>query len=159
MKIRGHFHFSVFLILVASYVVYSASHWSFKTGFFPLAVAIPLIILTLAHLLLELFGAPEKARGPAVEAEFSNEVSPEVARCRAIAIFSWIAGFILLVFLVGFPVSVPFFILFYLRLQGGTGWWQSIGLTAAAWGFFYGIFQRLIHLQFEDGLLQSWLGL
>jgi hypothetical protein len=39
------------------------------------------------------------------------------------------------------------------------GWWQSIGLTAAAWGFFYGVFQRLVHLQFEDGLLQSWLGL
>jgi hypothetical protein len=72
---------------------------------------------------------------------------------------AWIAGFILLVFLVGFPVAVPLFMFSYLSLQDEVRWWQTIGLTAVAWGFFYFIFQRLIHLQFEDGLLQSWLGL
>jgi len=159
MKISGHVLFSVFLILVAGYAVYSASYWSFKTGFFPLAIGIPLIILALAHLLLEIFGAPEKAGGPAVEAEFVSELPPGLARRRVIEIFSWIAGFILLVFLVGFPVAVPFFMFFYLRLQSGVGWWQSVGLTAAAWGFFYGIFERLVRLQFEPGVIQSWMGL
>jgi hypothetical protein len=159
MSFKGHLPFSLFLILIASYVIYSASHWSFKTGFFPLAIAIPLIILVLAHLFLEFFGAPEKAGGPAVDADFSTEVSPEVVRRRVIAVFSWIAGFIVLVFLLGFPIAVPLFMFFYLSLQSRTGLWWSIGLTAAAWGFFYFVFQRLIHLQFEDGLLQRWLGL
>jgi hypothetical protein len=159
MRSKGHVVFSVFLILVGSYVVYSASRWSFKTGFFPLAVAIPLIILALAHLLMEFFGPPEKTGGPAVETEFSKETPPEVARRRAVAVFSWIAGFIALVYLVGFPVSVPLFVLFFLRLQSGVGWWQSVGLTAVAWGFFYVLFERVVRLQFEDGLLQTWLGL
>jgi hypothetical protein len=159
MKIRGQFLFSAFLILVAGYAVYSASYWSFKTGLFPLAIGIPLIILALAHLLLELLGAPEKAGGPAVEAEFSNEVTPEIARRRVIAIFSWIAGFILLVFLIGFPAAVPLFMFLYLTMQSQVSWLPSIALTAMAWGFFYAVFQRLVHLQFEAGVVQAWLGL
>jgi len=47
----------------------------------------------------------------------------------------------------------------YLGLQSRAGWWQSIGLTVAAWGFFYIVFQRVIRLQFEAGLVQSWLGM
>ena len=159
MKNRGHIIFSVFLVAIAGYVVYAASHWSFKTGFFPLAIAIPLIILALLHLALELFGAPETAGGPAVEAEFSNEVTPELARRRAIATFSWIAGFIVLVYLVGFPLAVPLFIFFYLKLQSQENWLWSITLTATAWVFFYALFQRVVQLQFESGVMQNWFGL
>jgi hypothetical protein len=159
MKKRGHIVFSVFLIAISGYVIYSASHWSFKTGFFPLATAIPLMILALLHLALVFFGAPEAAGGPAVETEFSNEITPAVARRRAIAIFSWIAGFILLVYLLGFPFAVPLFLFLYLRLQSRESWLWSITLTASAWLFFYVLFQRLVQLQFEAGAVQHWLGL
>jgi hypothetical protein len=159
MRSRGHIVFSVFIILIGAYVIYSASHWSFKTGFFPLAVAIPLVSLALLHLFLQVFGAPEKVGGPAVETEFSNEVAPEVARRRVIAIFSWIAGFILLVYLVGFPIAVPVFIFFYLKFYSQENWLWSLGLTGIAWGFFHGVFQRVVRLQFEDGVIQAWLGL
>jgi hypothetical protein len=159
MQHRGNIGFSVFLILLSSYVIYSASHWSFKTGFFPMAVAIPLIGVVLGYLLLEFFGAPEQARGPAMEAEFSQDVSPELARRRVITIFLWIAGFILGVFLIGFPLAVPLFIFFYLKVQSQVSWIGTIALTAAAWGFFYFVFQRVVQLQFEDGLIQAWLGI
>jgi Tripartite tricarboxylate transporter TctB family len=158
MKNRGHIVFSVFIILIGAYVIYSASHWSFKTGFFPLAVAIPLVILALLHLFLQFFGAPETAGGPAVETEFSNEVAPEVARRRVIAIFSWIAGFILLVYLVGFPLAVPLFIFLYLKFYSQESWLSSLALTGTAWGFFHVVFQRVVRLQFEDGVIQTWLG-
>lgn len=124
-----------------------------------MAIAIPLIILTLAYLLLELFAASEKASGPAMEAEFSQEVPPEIARRRVIAIFSWIAGFILVVFLVGFPLAVPLFTFFYLKIQSQVSWVRTIALTAAAWGFFYLVFERVVQLQFEDGVIQTLLGL
>jgi hypothetical protein len=35
----------------------------------------------------------------------------------------------------------------------------SVTLTAVAWLFFYGLFQRTLHLPFEDGLIQTWLGM
>lgn len=159
MKSKGHLYFSAFLFLVSGYAIFAASRWSFKTGFFPLAIAIPLFILVLIHLYLELFAPAEVSKGPSVESEFSTEVPPEVARRRVAAIFSWIAAFILLVYLIGFPLTVPLFILFYLKFQSEAGWTHSLTLTAVTWGFFYTLFQRLIHIQFEAGLIRSWLGL
>jgi Tripartite tricarboxylate transporter TctB family len=158
MHKKGNFFFSIFLILVAGYAALSASYWSFKTGFFPLAVSIPLLVLVILNLVLEFVGGAEKASGPAVEAEFTTDVAPEVARRRVIETFSWIAGFILLVFLLGFPVAVPLFLFSYLAIQSRVGWLLSIILTATTWGFFYFLFQRLLNLQFEAGVIQTWLG-
>jgi Tripartite tricarboxylate transporter TctB family len=159
LKSKGHLYFGTFVVVVAGYAIFAASRWSFKTGLFPLAVAIPLLILTLLHLYLESFGAPESSRGPAVDAEFSKEVAPEVARRRVVSIFSWMAGFILAVYLVGFPVSVLLFVFFYLKIQSQVGWVQTILLTATTWAIFYGLFQRLVRIQFEAGVVQSWLGM
>ena len=158
MHKRGNFLFSIFLILVACYAALSASHWSFKTGFFPLAISIPLLVLVILNLVLEFVGGTEKASGPAVEAEFTTDVAPEVARRRVIETFSWIAGFIALVFLVGFPAAVPLFLFSYLAIQSQVGWLLSISLTATTWGFFYFLFQRLLNLQFEAGVIQTWIG-
>jgi hypothetical protein len=158
MHKKGNFFFSIFLILVAGYAALSASYWSFKTGFFPLAISIPLLVLVILNLVLEFVGGAEKASGPAVEAEFTTDVAPEVARRRVIETFSWIAGFILLVFLLGFPVAVPLFLFSYLAIQSRVGWLMSIILTATTWGFFYFLFQRLLNLQFEAGAIQTWLG-
>ena len=158
MHKKSNFLFSIFLILVAGYAALSASHWSFKTGFFPLAVSIPLLVLVILNLVLEFVSGTEKASGPAVDAEFTTDVVPEVARRRVIETFSWIAGFIVLVFLVGFPVAVPLFLFSYLAIQSQVGWLLSLSLTATTWGFFYFLFQRLLHLQFEAGMIQTWMG-
>jgi hypothetical protein len=55
-------------------------------------------------------------------------------------------------------VAVPLFMLFYLKLQSAVDWFRSLLLTVITWGFFYFVFQRLIHLPFESGLLQGSLG-
>jgi len=159
MKTKGRIYFCVFLICIAGFAVFSASRWSFKTGFFPLAVAIPLLVLVLCQFYFELFGAPEVSKGPAVEAEFTDEVAPEIARRRVITVFSWIAGFIFFVYVVGFPLTVPLFIFFYLKFQSEVGWLPTFVATAITWGCFYALFQRLVHLQFEPGVIQIWLGL
>ena len=159
MRSRLHAFFSLSVVAVAVFAVLSALRWPFKAAFFPLAVGIPLLVLGGAQVILDLLGSAEAARGPAVDLAFSAEVEPGVANRRATAIFAWIAGFILLVLLVGFPIAVPLFVFAYLSLQSPAGWWLSLTLTAAAWGFFYGIFQELLHLPFEGGWIQSWLGI
>jgi hypothetical protein len=150
--------FTVLLVALAGYVIYTASSWSFKTGFFPLAVAIPLMVLALLHLALQLFGAPETVAERAAESEFSNETPAEVARRRAIATFSWIAGFIVCVYLVSFPIAVPLFLFLYLKLQSEVNWLKSLGLTLVTWGFYHALFERLINLRFEPGWVQTALG-
>jgi hypothetical protein len=158
-KTTGRVVFSLFLVAVAGYVIYAASGWSFKTGFFPLAIAVPLMTLALLQLALELFGAPEAELERAAETAFSNEVSSEVARHRVIVTFSWIGTFVLFVYLFSFPFAVPLFIFLYLRFQSNVSWVLSLVLTGFTWGFFYALFERLIRLQFEPGWIQTSLGL
>ena len=146
-------------MIVAAYAVISARHWSFKAALFPLAIAIPLFVLAGTQLILELFGGQETTSGPTVELEFSSDVDPAVARKRVAGMLAWIAGFILLVFLVGFPIAVPVFIFSFLSQQSRVGWLLSFALTAIAWGIFYFLFQWLLNVQFEAGAIQIWIGL
>jgi hypothetical protein len=73
--------------------------------------------------------------------------------------FAWMAAFILAVYLVGFPLTVPLFVFLFLKIQSQVSWTKSIVLTAIAWFFFHGLFQRLVRIQFEAGAVQSWLGM
>ena len=156
---RGSVLFCVFLIVVSATAIYMALDWPFQAALFPLSVSIPLLILAATHLWRLFLGKAEIVESAAVDLEFSSDVPPEVGRRRVITAFSWIGGFILCVYLIGFPLTVPLFICCYLRFESGVGALPTIAATAITWVVFYGLFQKLVHLQFEQGALQAWLGL
>ncbi len=156
---RGRILFCVFLILVSATAIYLALDWPFKAALFPLAVSIPLLILAATQLWQLFLGNAETIESAAVDLEFSSDVPPEIERRRVITAFSWIAGFILCVYLIGFPLTVPLFICCYLRFESGVEALPTIAATAITWVVFYGLFQKLVHLQFEQGVVQAWLGL
>jgi hypothetical protein len=52
---------------------------------------------------------------------------------------------------------VPLVVFLYLKVQSKERWPLSIALSAGAWLFFYGLFDRLLHLPFPDGVLIAWL--
>ena len=156
---NGRILYCVFLLAVAGYAIYQATGWSFKTALFPLAVSIPLLALVTIHLVQMIFGKEDAGGGAAVDVEFSSDVPPEVERRRVLGTFAWFVGFILSVFLIGFPLTVPLFIFSYLKFQSGVGWLATIIATVITWGCFYGLFQWLVHIQFEDGFIQTLLGL
>ncbi len=155
----GRILFCAFLILVSATAIYLALDWPFKAALFPLAVSIPLLILAATQLRQLFLGKAETIESAAVDLEFSSDVPPEIERRRVITAFSWIAGFILCVYLIGFPLTVPLFICCYLRFESGVGALPTIAATAITWMVFYGLFQKLVHLQFEQGVVQAWLGL
>ena len=156
--VKGRVIFCIFLIAVAAYAINSALHWPFKAALFPMSVSIPLLILAAVQLFQLLFGKAETGYGAAVDLDFSSDVPPEIERRRVLITFAWIVGFIAAVYLIGFPLSVPVFMLLYLRYQSDLGWVQSIGLAAITWAMFYGLFEWMVHIQFEPGLFQNWLG-
>jgi hypothetical protein len=158
MRINGRIVFSLTLMTVAAFAVFMARQWSFKAAFFPLVTGIPLLVLATVQLLVDLFGQSPAADETRLDLELAADVPPEMARRRTVAIFAWIAGFILLVFLLGFSLTIPIFVLAYLAPQRGVKWWLKVSLAALAWGGFYGLFVHLLHLPFETGLIQIWLG-
>ena len=144
---------------VAAGAIAMALEWPFKAKLFPLSVSMPLLVLASIQLLQLIFGKAEPTESAAVDMEFSSDVPPEIERRRVIAAFSWITGFIVCVYLIGFPLTVPLFIFVYLKFESAVGWVYTFLSTALTWVIFYGLFEKLVHLQFEQGILQAWLGL
>jgi Tripartite tricarboxylate transporter TctB family len=156
---KGNLFFCVFLIAVALCAIILAHGWVFKASLFPLSVSVPLLALATIQLLIIIFGQPETGASDAMDIDFSADVPPEVARRRVLGVFAWIVGFIALVYLLGFPITVPLFIFLYLNLQSGVSWLYAIITAAVTWACFHALFESFVHIQFEAGLLQTWLGL
>ncbi|HEU4923023.1 MAG TPA: tripartite tricarboxylate transporter TctB family protein [Burkholderiales bacterium] len=143
MRLSGAAFFSLALAVVAAYAVYTALRWPPKAALFPLTMGIPLLVLALAQTLVEL-------RDPA------TPVQPPGARAKTFTVFAWMATFIMLVLLAGFPIAVPLFVFSYLVMESREGAGLSIALAAVAWGVFHLLFERLLHFPFEAGLIGSW---
>ena len=143
MRLSGALLFSAGLAIVAAYAVYAASRWPPKAALFPLTMGIPLLVLALVQVVVELRDPPARE-------------DQGLANRRSSAVFAWMAGFIALVLLFGFPIAVPVFVLSYLVVASREGWLLSAVLAAAAWGAFHLLFQRLLHFPFETGLITGW---
>jgi hypothetical protein len=144
VRVSGGALFSLALAAIAGYALYAASTWPLKAALFPRVTAAPLLVLALLQLFLQL-------RAP--------ELLLTQERRRTLTAFAWMAGFVLLVVLGGFPTAIPVFVFSYLMVHASAGWVRSTLLSAAAWGFFHLLFERMLRLPFDSGLLGSWLAL
>ena len=160
-KIKIQVILSIILVVFFALFVYTARDWRLQARLYPWAIGIPMLVLALVQVVLDLRGiGPKKSRSDApVDVQFAERTDPVVARRRTINIFSWIAGYIVSIWLFGFAYSVPLVVFLYLKVQSRERWPLSIVLTAAAWLLFWGLFDRLLHLPFPQGELFVWLGL
>ncbi|MDP2654432.1 MAG: tripartite tricarboxylate transporter TctB family protein [Candidatus Omnitrophota bacterium] len=157
-KLNLHFFLALSIALVASYALYSATDWPFRTALFPRMIAVPLLVLALIEMGLSAFATEKQREGHAVDFELTTEIDPLVARQRTLAIVGWILGFFILILLIGFPVGVPVFVFSYLKLGGKEKWGLALILTTLSWLVMKGLFDRLLHIPFPDGWIPSLFG-
>jgi len=138
---------------VAAYALYAAWNWPFRTALFPRVIALPILFLALTEWALSVWSSEKEREGHAVDFQFTNTVEPALARKRTIAITIWTLGFLVLILLVGFPLAVPIFVFAYLKIAGREPWTLTIALTAISWLSMEGLFTKLLHLPFPDGLI------
>ena len=157
MRVRPSLLLSLVVMGLSAWAVLTAMAWPWKAALFPLAIGIPVFCLAGAESLLTLFGS--RVEGQAMDFQLSEHVPQEVAIRRTLAISFWILAFFFMILLLGFPIAIPLFVLLYLKIQAREGWTLSLLLTAAAWGFFSVLFQRLLNIPFPEGLIQTWTGI
>jgi hypothetical protein len=143
---------SVAVMVLAAWGVFSAWSWPAKAALFPLVISIPLFLLGAAEVVWVLLGSGQRA---ASDFKLSDHLPKDVALRRTAVAVGWILGFFAAILLFGFGVAVPLFVFAYLKLQGKAGWIFTAVFSAAVWGFFYGLFDLLLHLPFPDGWVQS----
>ena len=150
MDKRASIALSAAIMLASAYGVLSALDWPLKAKLFPLVVGIPLFFLATAELVFALRGIGNPVTAPV---DTADEVPADLARRRTLIAIGWIFGFFAAIVLLGFPVAVPAFVLFYLRLLGRETWLYSAIFAAVVGALFYGLFDVLLHLPFPAGWL------
>jgi hypothetical protein len=160
VKLRPAAIFSIGWLIFFIVWVYLAKDWRMQARLYPWAIGVPMVVLAIVQVILDLKGVQRKQSDAApVDFQFTQNMDPALARRRTINIFSWIVGFFLGIWLLGFVITIPLLVFTYLKLQSGESWVLSAALTAAAWLVFYGLFVRLLTLPFPQGLVLTWLGI
>ena len=145
------------IMALAGWGVFSALSWPWKAALFPMVIGIPLFCMAAAEVLWVLLGSA--ARSEARDFQLSTDLPARVMLLRTLLAMAWIAGFFAAIVLLGFPVAVPLLVFLYLKVQGGESWGLSLVFTFAVSAIFYGLFDRLLHLPFPDGLIATWTGI
>ena len=141
------------IMLATGYGIVTAWDWPAKAALFPLAIGIPLFCLAAVEAAWALLGRDVRSREAR---DFQLSAEGHGTRRAGVAV-AWMLGFFAAIVLLGFPFAVPLFVFLYLKLQGRESWTLSIVMTAAVWGIFYGLFDRLLHLPFAAGWLLAFL--
>ena len=161
MKITPAAIFSFCALVFFIIFVYLAQDWRLQARLYPYAIGIPMLILAIVQVILDLKGvkAKESSSATPMDFQFTKDVDPTTAKKRAIIMFAWLIAFFFLIWLVGFPIGIAVMMFTYLKWQGRESWKLSILLTVIAWLCFWGLFVKLLHLPFPDGLIFTWLGI
>jgi putative tricarboxylic transport membrane protein len=158
----AHGLFALFFVALFGFIVYQAKFgfgaWEPRAALFPLSIGIPSLILAIVIFLRELF---RSTRTVAVETvapvESAPAIAPDEARNRTMIIASWILGFFITIWFLGFPIASALATFLYLKFSGGERWSTSVALALVAWAFFYGMFDYGLKLPFPEGALMNWL--
>ena len=154
MRIRVGALFALLMTSIFAWALFQARGWPVAAGLFPWVIASPTLILAVILLVRELrAGAKGSEAGPATEAEAATL---RLERWRTANILVWIFCFFLGIWMLRFSVAIILFTFLYLKLQSKESWWLTMLFTSVAWGFFYGLFDRVLHLPFPDGQLFLW---
>lgn len=153
--------FALFWVGVFGYVLREAwfsIRWEDeRAAIFPLMIGIPSLALALVAFVQELLQVVRQKGVVTGPKETESLLEPALLRRRAISIVSWVLGFFLAIWLLGFNVTVPVATFLYLKFGSGEKWGITLILTLVAWIFFYGLFDYAIHLPFPEGELFLWL--
>lgn len=158
MRLSGRFVMSFGLVLLTGYMTISAMRWPFRTALFPVLIGSFVFLMAFTDMMLLLlrkgWGEENTSR---MDYQLSDSADGTSAGKRTLSILAWLVGFFILVLLLGFHISIPFFFFLFLKFRGKEGWWTSIVLSALVWAAFYWLFVRLLHIPFFEGfLLRFW---
>ncbi len=76
---------------------------------------------------------------------------------RELVLFGYFVGLVAGVILFGFWLTVPVFLIVFLRLHERDNWMFVVSLTAAAWVVIYLIFDQLLEIALHTGFVTEYL--
>ena len=149
--------FTVFILILMVGLVMTAKQWQFQARLFPWSIGIPTMLLCFLQLGLDLFRNRNEDEDLAgvMDLPVDRSVPVRVVIQRAVNIFSWIFGLYASIWIIGFILSVPLFLLLYLRLQAGETWKVAVTYMVVMMLFMIGVFEMVLHIPWPPGLING----
>ena len=152
MRIRPSSYFLIFLIIVGVvFIVLSLGFPTLESKLIGITVGLAVIILGVIQLLREIL-VKEKAEGPETEEQLPQGVEAGTILRRSGILAAWVGGLVVTIYLLGFLVAMPLFVLSYLKLHD-TKWLAAIVTTALTTAIVYGLIEVLLELKLWRGLI------
>lgn len=154
MKRKAANLLSVASLALAVAAIIAARQWSPAAAVFPIIIA--LLVGSLAALNLWIINFAVNWGGRE-EVPLDLHLSPPADQPGEVrnvaAIFLWLIGFLLAVFLIGFPPAALLFVFLYLRMEGREGWVVSLIATGLTGLFLYLLFIVILKVSYRQGWL------
>ncbi|MFQ5853024.1 MAG: hypothetical protein ACE5JU_20885 [Candidatus Binatia bacterium] len=139
-------YFAVVLLILIESLTFTE-----QGGVVPLVVGFPTLGMLFMALGVQLFPVLNQTLIPGKTFE---EAMLDVAPwSKATPIIGWIGGLFILIFLLGFKISIPLYTFAILKLYGNISWKKSATMAIALWFLVYVSFDILLHKSLFEGVL------
>lgn len=149
--------FTSFVLVLMVGLVLTAEQWQYQARLFPWTIGIPTMLLCCLQLGMDLFGGKDRDGDVAgmMDLPVDRSVPVAVVIKRAINVFGWIFGLFLSIWIIGFILSVPLFLLLYLSVQAGESWKVAVTYMLIMVVFMVGVFEMVLHIPWPVGLINT----
>jgi hypothetical protein len=158
------FWLSLFFVGVITVWVVTAGTLDRDTRLFPWAVGIPALALALRQLVADWRSTEAKTeegqeRYPGIlDIAVDRTIPPEVMFRHTVKTAYWILIFACGIWFLGFLISIPLFIFFYLISEAKAHKLPALIVAALTFLFVWGLFDQTMHLAWPEAALFSLLG-
>jgi hypothetical protein len=159
-KLDPSFWLSLFFVVVIAVWVVTAARLDWDTRLFPWAIGIPALALALRQLVTDWKGASaktaqgEEGRYPGVlDIPVDRSIPPEEMFRHTVKTTYWILTFACGIWFLGFLISIPLFIFFYLISEAKTRKFPALIVAGLTLLFVWALFDQLMHLAWPEAAL------
>ena len=155
---------SILVSLVASYFIYlllAVRDLRPEAARLPTVTALGGLVLVAAFIAQKIWDATHPRQNTAVQildTGFDEEgLSGRLVAIRTLRLAAWFGGMLAAIWLVGYHVTVPVFVFFYLLVFGETKWWLAATAGAVFFLLTYVFFDLVLHTEWPEPALLRWL--
>lgn len=157
MKIRGSSYFYIVIMVIMLVVIgLSLGMEYFESKLLPLIIGGIVFVLAAVGLRKEILVGDEH-EATVTEGDETRREETGVSWRGYLLAGAWVAGFFLAIYLLGFIIAIPLFILSYMKAHG-TRWLLAIIFAILTPLLIYGLFELALRVVLYRGLLFTWLG-
>ena len=165
-KLDPSFWLSLFFTAVIALLVGTALRLDWDTRLFPWAIGIPALALAVRQLLTDWRGPSANVeQGEAtpyagvLDIPVDQSISPEEMFRHTVKTARWIFAFAFGIWFLGFLISIPLFVFFYLVYEAQAHKLASLVIAGCTFLFVWGMFDWLMHLAWPEAALFTLLGI